>query len=104
MSHSTGARTREIGVRMAFGAERGQVLSMVLRRGTWLAGVGVVVGLLGSLATTRLLASRLYGVAPLDPLTLGAAAAVLLATALVASWYPAWRAASVDPVRALRSE
>ncbi|MEZ4585234.1 MAG: FtsX-like permease family protein [Gemmatimonadales bacterium] len=104
MSNRIGDRTREIGVRMAFGAGRHQVLGMVLRQGTALAVLGIGVGALTSVGLTRLLASRLYRVAPLDPATFGVAALVLLATALLASWYPAWRASTIDPIRALGSD
>jgi predicted permease len=101
MSYATAERTREIGVRMAFGADRGQVLSLVLRRGTALAGVGIGLGLVGAVVATRLLSGMLYRVEPFDLPTFAIGAAVLLGSALLASWYPAWRAASIDPVRAL---
>ncbi len=104
MSYITGERTREIGVRMAFGADRSMVLAMVLRDGGRLAGAGILAGLAGAFLTTRLLAGMLYGVRALDPLTFVAGAALLLAVGLVATWIPARRAAGLDPVDALRAE
>lgn len=104
MSYITGERTREIGVRMAFGAERGQVLAMVLRDGGRLAGAGILIGVGGALAGTRLLAGLLYQVEPLDPVSFTGGALLLLGVALAATWVPAWRAARLDPVDALRAE
>jgi predicted permease len=104
MSYLVAQRTHELGVRVALGAEPGDVLALVLRRGLALAGGGALLGLLGSAALTRLLASQLYGVRPLDPATFGAVTALLLLVALLACWIPARRAARVDPVVALRSE
>ncbi len=104
MSYLVAQRTHEIGVRVALGAVPRDVLGMVLRRGLALAGGGLVLGLVGAGALTRLLASQLYGVRPLDPLTFGAVTAVLLLVALLACFVPAWRAARVDPVVALRAE
>lgn len=104
LSYLVGQRTREIGVRVALGARPHQVLALVLARGLMLAGAGVALGLLGAAAGTRLLASQLYGVAPTDPLTLGAVTLVLGIVALLACVVPAWRGARVDPVEALRTE
>lgn len=104
VSFLTTQRTREIGVRVALGAERGDVTWLVLRDGLAAAVLGVAVGLAGSLWLTRLLAGQLYGVAPLDPVTFAAAPALLLAIAALASWLPARRAARVSPVQALREE
>jgi hypothetical protein len=101
MSYATAERTREIGVRMAFGAGRGQVLGLVLKRGTALAGVGIGLGLVGAVIATRVLSGMLYRVQPFDLPTFVVGAAVLLGAAVLASWYPAWRATSIDPVRAL---
>ena len=103
LSYGVTQRTREIGVRVALGASRGEVLRLVLGRSLRLLAVGVALGLAGAVAVTRLLASLLYGVAPTDPLTLAAVTALLVAVGLVASWLPARRAARVDPVRTLRA-
>ncbi len=102
ISYVVSQRTREIGVRMAMGAERIDVTRMVLRQAGALAAVGVAIGLLAAAGLTRLMSSLLYGVDPMDPLTFGAVAVGLSAIALVASWIPARRAASVHPVVALR--
>jgi len=104
MSYAVSRRTHELGVRMALGASRQTVLSLVVREGMTLAGSGTVVGLAGALGLTRFLASLLFGVRPTDPWTLGAVALVLGGIALVACCVPAWRAARVDPMVALRYE
>jgi ABC-type antimicrobial peptide transport system permease subunit len=97
-------RTREIGVRLALGAQRCDVLAMVVGSGLRLAALGVAFGLAGALALTQLMAGVLYGVSASDPLTFGAVALVLLGIAAVASCVPAWRATRVDPLVALRAE
>jgi len=97
-------RTREIGVRVALGAQRTHVLGLVLRQGIVLAGIGVTVGSLAAFGATRLIGSMLYGVAPTDVVAFGTAAALLACAALLASWLPARRAARVDPMIAIRSE
>jgi predicted permease len=97
-------RRREIGVRMALGAQPGAVLRMVVARGMLLAGVGIAIGLASALAVTRYLRSVLYGVAPSDPLTFAAVAIALFGIATLASWLPARRAAAVDPVVALHTD
>jgi putative ABC transport system permease protein len=97
-------RTREIGIRMALGARREQVLGAVLRRGVLLTAVGIAVGLAGAAGVTRYLASMLYEVAPLDRGTFIAVALAFAAVAALASYIPARRAAQVDPMVALRSE
>jgi len=97
-------RTREIGVRMALGAEPAQVRRMIARHALVDAGIGVAAGLAGALVLTRVLGSVLFGVSPTDPLALGGAAVVLVATALAASWLPARRAAALAPSIALRAE
>jgi ABC-type antimicrobial peptide transport system permease subunit len=97
-------RRREIGVRVALGADPGSVLRMVVRRGLWLAGLGIVVGLAGAALLTRFMRSVLFGVGTTDPLTFAGVAAVLLAVAFLASWIPARRAARVDPLIAMRAE
>ncbi|HET9211847.1 MAG TPA: ABC transporter permease [Thermoanaerobaculia bacterium] len=97
-------RTREIGVRMALGAERRRVLSLVIRQGLTLAAVGIGVGLPGAFAASRLLRGSLFGVTAADPLTYVAIPLALLLVALLSSWLPARRATHVDPVVALRND
>src|ERR1700761_2831081 len=104
MSYSVARRTKEIGVRMAIGAHRGDILRMILREAGFLVGLGLVVGLAASLAGAQLLRSLLFGIAPGDPFTLAAPAGVLLLTGLFAAWCPASRAASTEPMQALRME
>jgi putative ABC transport system permease protein len=104
MSRATNERTHEIGVRMAIGAQSSEVRWMVLRGGGGLAALGIVAGIFGALLLTRFMEGMLFGVTPLDPLTYIGAALVLLLAAVVASWVPAWRASSVDPVIALRND
>ncbi len=102
MAYSVEQRTPEIGIRMAMGAGAPQVLGMVVRQGMRGVLAGVVVGTLTALVTTRLMASLLYGIEPLDPLSLGVAILFLVAVALLACAFPALRATRVDPVEALR--
>lgn len=97
-------RRREIGVRVALGADPGSVLNMVIRRGLWLAGLGIVAGLAGAALLTRFMRSVLFGVGTTDPATFIGVAVVLLAVAFLASWIPARRAARVDPLIAMRAE
>jgi putative ABC transport system permease protein len=97
-------RAREIGIRLALGASAGGVARMVVRQGMALVAAGTLLGVAGALATSRLLRSLLFQVSPTDPLTLGAASALLLAVALLASWLPARRAARTDPMVALRRQ
>ncbi len=99
ISYVVSQRTREIGVRMALGAEQRDVSRMVLKQASLLAGGGVVIGLAGAMGLTRLMSSLLFGVSPMDPVTFGS-----VAVALVASYISARRAAKVDPVVALRFE
>lgn len=104
VAYSAGQRTREIGVRLALGAQRGMVYRMVLREAGWLAGIGILAGLLCSVAAATLLGKLLFGVNSWDPPTLGAVAVGLAIATLLASFIPARRAASVDPTEALRAE
>ena len=104
ISYSVNRQTREIGLRLAMGATRGGSIARVLREGTALAGLGTLAGLVGSVLLTKRLGSLLYRVAPLDPATLIAVAALLLVVATLASLVPAIAAATVDPMKALRAE
>jgi putative ABC transport system permease protein len=104
LSFAVTEQTRDIGVRMALGASRPDVLRMILSRGLRLAAAGAVIGLAGSLAITRLMRSMLYGVEPTDPWTLSIAGALLITVAILAAYLPARRAVRVDPIQALRYE
>lgn len=104
ISYSVTQRTREIGVRMALGAEPGKILSLVLRSGMLLAVAGVLIGLGAGLGLTRVMQSLLFGVSATDPLTFGLVPVVLLAVAALACLLPALRAARTDPMIALRHE
>jgi ABC-type antimicrobial peptide transport system permease subunit len=104
ISYMVSLRTREIGVRMALGAEPGEIGRMISRQGLTMAGTGVGIGLLAALILTRYLRALLFEISPTDPLTLGGVSLGLLLVSLVASWLPARRAARVEPVDALRSE
>lgn len=104
MSCLAGQRTREFGIRMAVGARRGDVLALVLRQAVKLAALGVAIGLLGAALLSRMIATLLYGVKPLDPTTLAGVSVLLAAVTLLASYIPARRAALADPVESLREE
>ena len=104
ISYIVSQRTHEIGVRMALGADRGDVRRMVLRQGVVLTGTGVVIGLVSAVGLTRFISSLLYGVEATDPVTFAAVAALLTAVAFVASYVPALRASRTDPLVAIRFE
>ena len=104
IAYSVAQRTREIGIRMAMGAQRGKVASMFLRHGLALAAIGILCGLVAAAALTRAMASLLFEVKPLDALTFALAPAALVAAALLASYLPALRATAIDPLDALRAE
>src|ERR1700736_3666605 len=103
-AYSVARRTREIGIRMALGAQAGAVLRMIMREGSVMLVSGVALGLLLAIATARILSGILYGVGALDPVAFTVAPAVLAVAALIATWLPARRATRVDPVQALRAE
>lgn len=102
LSYSVSQRSHEIGIRMALGAQKGDVIRLILRRGLGLAGLGLVLGLGAALLFTRVLEGLLYGVAPTDPLVFGAITVGLILVALIASYLPARRAARFDPMITLR--
>jgi ABC-type antimicrobial peptide transport system permease subunit len=104
ISYAATQRTREFGVRMALGARAGDVGTLVLRHASLLVAIGIGVGLVASLALTRLMSAMLFGVAPTDPLTFASVAALLAVVAIVASLVPVARAARVDPLDALRAD
>jgi ABC-type antimicrobial peptide transport system permease subunit len=104
IAYSVSQRRQEIGIRMALGAGKSEVLKLVISQGIKLALIGVVIGLAGALGLTRFLSGLLYGVKPSDPLTLVAVSALLIAVAFLASYIPARQAAKVDPLAALRHE
>ena len=104
VAHAAVQRTREIGIRIALGARRRHVLSLVIASGLRWAVLGVAAGLAGAYAGTRFLAAMLFGVTPTDPGTFVGLAALMLGVAALASYVPARRAASVDPMSALRAD
>jgi predicted permease len=104
VSYAVGRRTREIGIRMALGAGRGDVLRNVMGQGLVMTGVGIGIGLIAAVLVTRALTSLLFGVAPTDPFTFAVVALILTGAALAACYVPARRATRVDPMEALRSE
>jgi predicted permease len=104
LSASVIERTREIGIRSAMGASRGDILRLVVGQGLVLTSAGVAIGLAGALGGGRALQSLLYQVRPADPATLGAVTATLMAVALIACWFPAWRASRLDPSVVLRGD
>ena len=104
LSYTVAQRTRELGIRMALGADRQRVRSLVLGQGIRLALFGILLGVVGAFATTRVLTSLLYGTSPADPIAIGSAILLLAGVTLVASWMPARRAAATDPAVVLRTE
>jgi putative ABC transport system permease protein len=104
LSYAVQQRSQEIGIRMALGAQAKDVLGMVVKQGMTLAGLGIVIGLAGALALSRLLTALLFGVKPNDPLTFAVIGGLLAVIALLACWFPARRATRVDPLVALRYE
>ena len=104
LSYMVAERRREIGIRMALGADQGNVLSHVLKQGLTLTTVGVAAGLAGAFALNRLIASMLYGVQPTDPATLVIVVVTITLVAALACWLPAWRASRVDPIVVLRED
>jgi predicted permease len=104
LAFSVASRTGELGVRMSIGANRSDILKLVLRDGARLTGIGLGIGLAGSLALSQLMKAQLFGIGIIDPITLVSVIAVLAATALLACYLPARRAARVDPIEALRHE
>jgi len=103
-AYAVARRTREIGVRAAFGARPGQVVGVMIQDAVWPVAFGLVTGLAGAYYTTRIIRGFLFQTTPYDPGTLTAVVALLGATAGLAAWLPARRAASVDPLSALRAE
>jgi putative ABC transport system permease protein len=104
LAHAVGQRRREIGIRMAMGAQRGSVARMVVGEGLLIGLIGAGFGLAGAIAASRALASLLYGVGPVDPLTWAATPVFLLLVVLVSSWLPARQAARTDPATVLRED
>jgi ABC-type antimicrobial peptide transport system permease subunit len=104
LSFTVARRTREIGIRMAIGAERGQVLRMIVLQSMAISGTGTLIGIVAALAMTRMLKTLFYGVSAADPQTYAAAAAGAIAVSIGAALLPAWRATRIDPVAALRDE
>ena len=102
ISYAVSQRRREIGIRAALGAQQGELKRMFVRHGLALAGVGVAIGLGAAAGLTRLMSTLLYGITPLDPVTYAAVPVILVIATVLASYLPARRAASVDPVEALR--
>jgi len=104
MAYTVSRRTREIGIRVALGASRAEVVRLVMREVGWMAAIGIAIGLPGAIAIGRLIQSQLFGLAAYDPFTLALATAALAAAALLAGYIPAARATRIDPMVALRHE
>jgi ABC-type antimicrobial peptide transport system permease subunit len=103
-AYSVARRTREIGIRMALGAQAGAVLRMIMGEGSIMLFSGVAIGLVLAIVTARILSGILYGVGALDPVAFSVAPLLLTVAALIATWLPARRATRIDPVQALRAE
>jgi putative ABC transport system permease protein len=104
MSHLVTQSTHDIGVLVTFGARPGNIIALVVRQGMQLAGTGIVLGLVGAAALTRVMSGLLFGISTTDALTFAAVPALLVAVALAATVIPAWKATRVDPMVALREE
>jgi ABC-type antimicrobial peptide transport system permease subunit len=104
LSYMVAQRTSEMGLRMALGARRADLVSLILKRGLILAAIGIALGLSASAVLTRLVSSQLYRVGAFDPLTWMAVTVLLLAVSVMASLTPAWRASRVDPIKTLREQ
>jgi len=104
LSGNVSERMREIGVRSALGASRGNILALVVRQGMTLTGLGVAIGLIGAAGASSALVTLLFGVSRLDPVTYFGVIALAAGVAVIACWVPAWRAARVDPAITLRAE
>jgi putative ABC transport system permease protein len=102
LAYMVGQRSREIGLRLALGAQRADVVRLVMGKAVVLAALGIAVGVIFSASTASMMASLLYGVRPHDPAVFLAVPVLLLAVAVLASYFPAWRATKVDPICALR--
>jgi putative ABC transport system permease protein len=104
IAYTVSRQTHEIGIRMALGAARGDVLKMVLRMGLRLSAIGIVLGLIATSAVTRAIATQLFGISPHDPVTMAGVVLVVIGVGLAACYFPAKRATKVDPMVALRYE
>jgi putative ABC transport system permease protein len=104
LAFAVSQRTNELGIRMALGAEPGAILRMILGEGVMMAVIGLVIGAVAAAPLSRMLTGLLFGVQPVDPPTIAAAASLLLGVALVAAWVPARRAMAVEPMTALRRD
>jgi predicted permease len=104
LAFSVSQRTNELGIRLALGAERGSILRMVLGEGALMAAIGLAAGGLAAIPLSRLMSGLLFGIQPVDPPTIAAAAAIMIVVALLAAWIPARRATAIDPLTALRAE
>jgi ABC-type antimicrobial peptide transport system permease subunit len=102
MSYSVAQQTREIGIRMALGAQRSDVLKMTIKQGLKLVGLGLVIGLIAAFILTRVMATLLFGISATDPVTFATISLILMTVALLASYIPSVRAMRVDPMVALR--